>query len=200
MFNPYGMGDWSTSSNPDANSTRNTAPQPSVFGALPYPTQNQLSMFISFRFTSFSPTILNCTVVGPHARTYFHIATDIPKPGFTVFTNTNNEPVIIIEWLTQPVLEIRGIVSKQKSAQWLSLSAENRYRTMTAKGTTFVWAPDGESLCLYAPGLGAPQTYARVTREDGAVLLEVTAEVIRMGLLEVCIAAVFLLQCGRKID
>ncbi|KAF7337413.1 hypothetical protein MSAN_02267700 [Mycena sanguinolenta] len=200
MFNPYGMGDWPTT--PHANTTfpANTTPQPSIFGALPYPTQNSLSMFISFRFTSFSPTILNSTVVGPQARTYFRISTDVPKPGFTVFSDAKNEPVVIIEWLTPPVLEIRDTVSKQKSTQWLPLSAEKRYRTMTAKGTTYVWAPDGESLCLYASGLGAPQICARVTREDGAVLLEVTAEIIRIGLLDVCVAAAFLLQCGRTID
>ncbi|KAF8168993.1 hypothetical protein K438DRAFT_1615771 [Mycena galopus ATCC 62051] len=199
MFNPYALGGWSTAENPSAISG-NTVPQPSVLGALPYPTQNPLSMFISFRFTSFSPTILDSTVLGPHTRTYFHVTTDIPAPGFTIFTDSDNKPVIVIEWLKQPVIEIRGIVSKQQISQWLPLSPQKRYRTMTAKGTTFVWVPDGESVWLHAPGLGAPQTYARVTREEGAVLLEVTAEVIRMGLLDVCVAAVFLLQSGRKID
>lgn len=53
---------------------------------------------------------------------------------------------------------------------------------------------------LYGPGLGEPQTYARVTREEGAVALDVTAEAIRIGLLDVCVAAAFLLQSGRKID
>ncbi|KAJ6508126.1 hypothetical protein C8R45DRAFT_1089334 [Mycena sanguinolenta] len=71
---------------------------------------------------------------------------------------------------------------------------------MTAKGKTFVWAPDGESVCLYSPGLGAPQTYARVTREEGAVALDITAEAIQIGLLDVCVAAALLLQCGRNID
>jgi hypothetical protein len=55
-------------------------------------------------------------------------------------------------------------------------------------------------LKLYAPGHGVPQTYARLTREDGAVALEITAEAIRIGLLPVCVTAAFLLQSGRKID
>ena len=53
---------------------------------------------------------------------------------------------------------------------------------------------------LYAPGLGEPETYARMTREEGAVALEVTAEAIRIGLLDVCVTAAFLIQSGRNID
>lgn len=88
---------------------------------------------------------------------------------------------------------------------------------MTAKGKTFVWAPDEESICvrvmsiplsvsfivifqLYSSGLGVPQTYARVTREEGAVALEISEEAIQIGLLEICVTAAFLLQSGRKID
>ncbi|KAJ7913759.1 hypothetical protein B0H13DRAFT_2232254 [Mycena leptocephala] len=197
MFNPYALGGWPTTVNSNTAPIRNTVSQPSIFGALPFPsTQNPPSMFISFRFTSFSPTILNSTVVGPHARTHFTIDTDIQAPGFTIITDANNEPTVIIEWSKRPVVEIRGIVSKQQTSQFLALS----YRTMTVRGKMFIWAPDGESICLYAPGLGEPETYARVTREDGAVALEVTAEAIRIGLLEVCVTAAFLIQTGRNID
>ncbi|KAJ6500218.1 hypothetical protein C8R47DRAFT_1068436 [Mycena vitilis] len=200
MFNPFAQGGWRNPANPNAASSSDTVPQPSIFGALPYPTQNQPSMFISFRFTSFSPTILNSTVVGPQAKTYFRINTDVPTPGFTVITNAANQPMVIIEWLKHPVVEIRGIVSKQLTSEWLVLSEEKRYRTMTAKGKTFVWAPDNASICLYSPGLGTPHTYARVTQEEGTVLLEITAEAIQLGLLETCVAAAFLLQSGRTID
>ncbi|KAJ6562121.1 hypothetical protein B0H19DRAFT_943011 [Mycena capillaripes] len=200
MFNPYAQGGWPNPANTNAASSSNTVPQPSIFGALPYPTQNPPSMFVSFRFTSFSPTILNSTVMGPQGQTYFRVNTDIPTPGFTVITNAANQPMIIIEWSKHPVIEIRGIVSKQQSSQWLALSPEKRYRTMTGKGKTFVWAPDGDSICLYSSGLGAPQNFARVTREEGAVALEITAEAVRIGLLEICVAAALLLQCGRRID
>jgi hypothetical protein len=83
-------------------------------------------MFISFRFTSFSPSILDCTVVGPQAKTHFHISTDIPTPGFTTIFDTDNEPMTIIEWLPNPVLEIRGIVPKQRVSGWLALSPAKR--------------------------------------------------------------------------
>lgn len=91
---------------------------------------------------------------------------------------------------------------------------------MPAKGKTFVWAPDGQYICvripshpwteyfrltrgcfqMYSSGLGAPQIYSRVSREEGAVKLELTTEAIQLGLLEVCVAAAILLQCGRNID
>ncbi|KAJ7799853.1 hypothetical protein B0H13DRAFT_2501607, partial [Mycena leptocephala] len=207
--NPYALGGWLTTANSNTAPIRNTVSQPSIFGALPFAsTENPPSMFISFRFTSFSPTIFNSTVVGPRARTHFTIDTDIQAPGFTIIIDANNEPIVIIEWSKQPVVEIRGIVSKQQTSQFLALSSakrrmligSSRYRTMTVKGKMFIWAPDGESICLYAPGLGEPETYARVTREEGAVALEVTAEAIRIGLLEVCVTAAFLIQSGRNID
>ncbi|KAJ7189196.1 hypothetical protein C8R46DRAFT_1056791 [Mycena filopes] len=196
MFNPFTNG-WNAA---HPGSSGNTVPQPSIFGALPYPTRSMTTMFMSFLFTSFTPTILNSTVVGPKSKTYFRITTDTPTVGFTVIHNSANQPMIIIEWLKHPVIEIRDIVSKRQTADWLPLSADKSYRTMTALGKTFVWAPDGRYICLYSAGLGSPQIYARVIREDGEVALELTSEAIQIGLLEICIAAALLLQCERKID
>lgn len=126
MFNPYAQGGWKNAANSNAISSSTTWPQPSIFGALPYPTQNPPSMFVAFRFTSFSPSIFNSTVMGPQAKTYFRVNTDIPTPGFTVIANAANQPVIIIEWSKHPVLEIRGFVSKRRSSQWLELAPEKR--------------------------------------------------------------------------
>ncbi|KAJ7848816.1 hypothetical protein B0H14DRAFT_2582793 [Mycena olivaceomarginata] len=124
-------------------------PQPLIFGALLFMTPSPLPMFISFWFTLFGLSILNSTVMGPHGQTYFRISTDIPTPRFTVITNAANQPTAIIEWARHPVLEIRGIVPKQQSSQWLALAPEKLYCTMTVKKKTFVWAPDGESICVH---------------------------------------------------
>ncbi|KAJ6562169.1 hypothetical protein B0H19DRAFT_1026954 [Mycena capillaripes] len=199
MFNPYAQGGWANPGNPNASSS-GTVQQPSLFGALPYPTQSPSPVFMSFRFTSFNPTILNSTVAGPQGQVYFRVRTDTPTPGFTIISNAANQPMTVIEWLMHPVLEIRGTVSKQQSSEWLALGQGKRYRTMTAKSKTFVWAPEEESICLYSTGLGVPQTYARVTRNEGAVALEISKEAIQIGLLEICVTAAFLLQSGRKID
>jgi hypothetical protein len=55
-------------------------------------------------------------------------------------------------------------------------------------------------LQLFSAGLGAPQIYAHVSREEGELVLELTLEAIQLGLLEVCVASALLLQCGREID
>ncbi|KAJ6570845.1 hypothetical protein DFH09DRAFT_916822 [Mycena vulgaris] len=199
MFNPYAQGGWTNAGNSNASSSRGV-PQPSIFGALPYPTPVSAPTYMSFRFTSFSPTILDSAVTGPKSRTYFRVKTDSPTVGFTVAHNSANQPMIIIEWLKHPVIEIRDILSKRQTSHWMALSPDKRYRTMTACGKTFVWAPDGQYICLYSSGLGAPQIYARVYRDEGEVALDLTTEAIRIGLLEVCVAAALLLQSGRNID
>ncbi|KAJ7819643.1 hypothetical protein B0H14DRAFT_3472946 [Mycena olivaceomarginata] len=196
MSDPYSQGGWTSTTTLNAGSSRSIPPQRSIYGALPFPTQRSAfsaSMFTSsFRFASLSPTacILNSTVSSTHSHhtdaAYFRITTDVPTVGFTAVHNSANEPMVIIEWAKQPVVEIRDILSKRRAAQWLALSEDKSYRTMSFGGKTFVWAPYGESICLYAAGLGAPQIYAR--------------EAIRLGLLEVTVTAAILLQCGRRID
>ncbi|KAJ7463959.1 hypothetical protein FB451DRAFT_1492001 [Mycena latifolia] len=202
MFNPYAQGGWKNSANPNAGSSRGTVQQPSIFGALPYPSGSAVASptFMSFRFTSFTPTILNSVVTGPQARTYFRIATDSPTVGFTVIHNLANDPMVIIEWARHPIIEIRDIVSKRQTSQWLTLSPDKTYRTMSANGKPFFWASDGNYICLYAPGLGAPQLHARIFREGNEVVLEITSEAIQIGLLEISVAAALLLKSGRNID
>ncbi|KAJ7625192.1 hypothetical protein B0H17DRAFT_1288206 [Mycena rosella] len=188
MWNPYAQGGWTNTANPNAGSSGRSVPQPSIFGALPYPTPISSPTFLTFRFSSCSPTLLDSTVTGPKSRTFFRVKTDSPTP------------VVIIEWLKHPIVEIRNILSKRQTSHWLALSADKSYRTMSALGKTFVWAPDGKYICLYSAGLGAPQIYARVFREDGEVTLELTQEAVQIGLLELCVTAALLLQSGRNID
>ncbi|KAJ7475008.1 hypothetical protein FB451DRAFT_1465405 [Mycena latifolia] len=203
MFNPYAQGGWKNTANPNAGSSRGTVQQPSILGALPYPSGFGVAMscptFMPFRFTSFSPTILNSVVTGPQSRTYFRITTDSPTVGFTVIHNLANEPMVIIEWARHLVIEIQDIVSKRPTSEWLALSPDKTYRTMSPNGKPF-WASDGNYICLYAPGLGAPQLHARVFRDGNEVTLEITAETIQIGLLEICIAAALLFKSGRNID
>ncbi|KAJ7732760.1 hypothetical protein DFH07DRAFT_780867 [Mycena maculata] len=180
MFNPFSQGGWN-----GGGSSSGTVPQPSIFGALPYPTQNAVPTLLPFRITSFNPTILQSTITGANLVPYFRVRTDTPTPGFTVVHNAANEPTIVIEWARHPVVEIRGVVSKRRTKEWLVLSADKTYRTMRALGKTFVWAPDGATICLYSVGLGAPQLYAQVSREEDAVILELTAEAVQIGLLGV---------------
>ncbi|KAJ7463929.1 hypothetical protein FB451DRAFT_1370373 [Mycena latifolia] len=160
MFNPYAQGGWTNAENSNARSRRGTVYQSSIFDALPYPTPISPPTFMSFRFISFSPTVLDSAVTGPRSRTYFRITTDTPTVGFTVVHNMVNEPVIIIEWSKHPIIEIRDIVSKRQTWRWLGMSPDKRTE----------------------------------------VLLEITAEAVQIGLLEMCIAATLLFKSGRTID
>ncbi|KAJ7258199.1 hypothetical protein C8J57DRAFT_533580 [Mycena rebaudengoi] len=203
MFNPYAQSGWPNSQNPNAGSSRNTVPQPSLFGALPYstpPAPLVPATLLSFSFSRFTPTILNCTVTGPQSRVYFRIITKFPSGGFTVIQNSENQPVVVIEWLKHPVIEIRDVVSKRPTALWLPLSQTKSHRQMEARGKTFVWVPGGEYIFLVAAGLGQPEIFAQLSRTADTATLELSAEAIRLGLLEICVAATVLLQCGRNID
>ncbi|KAJ6511728.1 hypothetical protein DFH09DRAFT_941796 [Mycena vulgaris] len=203
MFNPYAQGGWKNTANPNAlGSSGNFPPQPSLVGALPFPTRlpGPAPTLLTFNFGSFNPSILNCTVTGPQSRVYFHITTDSPTIGFSVFSDASNQPVAIIEWLQSPVVEIRGILSKRPMAQWLALSQNRSHRKMEARGKMFVWVPGGDYIFLYSAGLGEPQLYAQLSRGDNTATLQLTAEAIQLGLLEVCVTATFLLLSGRSLD
>ncbi|KAJ7627011.1 hypothetical protein FB45DRAFT_835313 [Roridomyces roridus] len=204
MWNPYYQGGWPNAGPSSSAGNSPVVPQPSIFGALPYastPTSpGPPPTFMSFRFTTFNPTILDSTVVGPKAQAYFLSNTDTPSPGFTVVHNSANKPIIVIQWARHPVIEICDILSKRHTSKWLTLSPDKSFRTMSARGRTFVWVPEGQYISLYSSGLGAPQIYGRILRGEETVTLELTTEAIQVGLLEVCVAATLLLQCGRNID
>ncbi|KAF7296281.1 hypothetical protein HMN09_01097400 [Mycena chlorophos] len=204
MFNPYANGIWPNAAAGSSNPT-GTQQQPSIFGALPYPTPpgGPPPVWMTFKLSAFNPTILNCTVTGPQARTYFTARTDTPgqAPGFTILANAMNQPAVVIEWTKpHPVLEIRDVVSKRPVGQWLALGEGRKYRTMNVRGKTYVWAPEDDNISLYSAGLGTPQTYARIYRDEDEVILQMTVEAVQIGLLEACVAAALLLQCGRNID
>ncbi|KAJ6624171.1 hypothetical protein B0H10DRAFT_2186748 [Mycena sp. CBHHK59/15] len=155
---------------------------------------------------SCAPTILTSVVTGPQSRTYFRIGTDTPTVGFTAFHNAVNQPMVIIEWAKHPIVEVRDILSKRLTSQWLALSPDRTHRTMEARGRHFVWVPSDGALSdvdcpqLYSSGSSPSQIFGRVSREEDTVTLELTTEAIQIGLLELCVTATFLLQCGRDID
>ncbi|KAJ7614428.1 hypothetical protein FB45DRAFT_802331, partial [Roridomyces roridus] len=211
-MNPFTQGCWPTCTENNSTSDAGTVPQPSLLGALPFSSPFLSSLeaqtsFTSFRFTSFNPTILNSTFLRQSdLRPYFRVWTDHrpAKEGFTMVNDEDKKPVIIVEWAPEdgggPIVEVRDVVSKRRTGDWLVLSDDKSYRTMRALDKTFIWTPQGENLCLYAPGLGTPELFARVSRTEDSVYLDLTAGAVRIGLLPVCVAATLLLQCGRKID
>ncbi|KAJ7213953.1 hypothetical protein GGX14DRAFT_617909 [Mycena pura] len=97
------MQGWQNPASSSSSSTR-----PSIFGAFPSPHRTRYFPFFAFRFTSCSPSMLNCTVLGPGApaRPYFRILTDAPLPGVSVFQNAQGQNVALVQW--KPVLKRDG--------------------------------------------------------------------------------------------
>ncbi|KAJ6459150.1 hypothetical protein C8R47DRAFT_1328057 [Mycena vitilis] len=192
--NPYAS--WS-----NANVRRAVPGVPSVHGALPFAADPTASNLVIFYFTVFKPSILNCTVVGQNTFPYFKVTTDPSMPGYTAVKNPDGKTVALIEWKERPLAEIRNVFSKQRVSDWLPLSADASHRIMKVNGQQYIWAPQKSTICLYPAGTPNAELLARIARgEDGTVSLELTPTVVKAGLVETCVVATVLLQCGHKID
>lgn len=107
-------------------SSDTSTPVPSIYGALPY--QQRPPKTISFIFTSFNPSILNCSVVGgQNLHPYFHIITDsVSMAGYTMLKTAEGKSFALVQWQQHPTVEVRGAISRQPVSGWLSLSPDRR--------------------------------------------------------------------------
>ncbi|KAJ7450169.1 hypothetical protein FB451DRAFT_1342936 [Mycena latifolia] len=187
-INPYAT--WSNSS------VRRAVPGvPSVHGALPFAADPSASNLVTFYFTDFNPSILNSTVIGRNTFPYFKITTDSSLPGYSAVKNPDGKVIALIEWKDRPLVEIRDVFSKRRVADWLALSPDASHRVMKVNGQRYIWAPNKSTICLYPAGTPTPELLGRICRGDDGTPTAVTA-----GLLETCVVATVLLQCGHKID
>lgn len=121
--NPFAAQDACNSAS--GQSTWGTSmPPPSVFGALPYPSSSlPLPDAVTFSFTSFSPTILNCKVVGPRSEMYFRVVTEA---SYTMLKDARGSNIALLEWQDHPTVEAPSLFTKQPVRHWLRLSTERR--------------------------------------------------------------------------
>ena len=118
-MNPYGQGQWQ----------QQGSGAPSVFGALPSasllaPTAIQADS-VTFQFTNFKTTILNSTVVGPQQRTVYRVVTE-SMPTCTILKDNESRSVAMVQWQTNPTVEIRNVAERQRVRDWLRLSSDQR--------------------------------------------------------------------------
>lgn len=151
MNHPFGS--WSENSQGGSN----VSP---TFGALPYPSDPRCSC-TSFYFSSFNPDIMNCVVVGPQAQQLYRVVTDKNMPGYTVIKKADGSNLSLIEWKSHPLLEIRGLLSKQPVGTWLGLSADKRLVVFACNGNNY-WKFDilqlqSDDRQGYAIHLGTPR-------------------------------------------
>ncbi|KAF9022355.1 hypothetical protein BDZ89DRAFT_206875 [Hymenopellis radicata] len=172
----------------------------SVFGALPYPTPaSEEGGFVTFYLTSFNPSVLNCTVLGPKQIKYFSIVTDPTMPTYTVLNDAGGHSIALVEWQRSPDVEMRGVLSKRKVGDWLKLNANKSARIMDVKGKRYFWVPEDQYINLYSSG-SARTVLARICRGVNTIVLDMTCGAIRQGLLDTTIIATLLLQSGKNID
>lgn len=80
---------------------------------------------VTYRFTSLSPTILNCQVLDPHNETRFWVVTEAGVPSCTLLKNPMGAKVALINWQTAPPqIDLPGLVTRQPAAQWLCLTPD----------------------------------------------------------------------------
>lgn len=120
----YGINPFSAQ---DATKDVDPSHTPSIFGALPYPgtassVNPPLHTLVTFRFTSFNPTILNCKVVGPNNETCYHVVTGDGQ-GDTLLKDGPGHTIAHVAWQAHPTVEAQ-IVRAQPVGQWLQLSSD----------------------------------------------------------------------------
>ncbi|KAL6300387.1 hypothetical protein BKA93DRAFT_740620 [Sparassis latifolia] len=180
-------------------------PPPSVFGALPSlgtttaPRSIQPDS-VTFQFTNFNTTILNCSVVGPQSRVAYRIVTEATTPSCTIFKDNESRNVAMVQWQPNATVEIRNAAPKQRVRDWLSLSSDQKKRKMQVGGVQYAWSPIDGFICMYKSQATAPRVLARIARGANTVLLELTQEALQLGLLEPAIVATVMFICGHNID
>ncbi|KAE9404649.1 hypothetical protein BT96DRAFT_1071446 [Gymnopus androsaceus JB14] len=172
---------------------------PSTFGALPYGQPPPAANLITFEISSFSPDILNCTVTGPNRQRYLRVVTDPENPTYTLFQKSQGRNCALVEWQRQPLVEIRDVMSKYPVRDWLRLNSDRRARTMQFQSVRYTWAPQDNYINMYTTGSN-PEFLARISRGHGTIMLDLTNQAIQLGLLDACIIATVIMQCGRSID
>ncbi|PCH35194.1 hypothetical protein WOLCODRAFT_91463 [Wolfiporia cocos MD-104 SS10] len=195
-MNPFNQGGWGSGS----------GVAPSIFGALPslpitdtIPRSMQPNS-VTFQFTNFNTTILNCTILGPQGRAAYRIVTDPTAPSSTMWKDNESRNVATVNWQPNATVEIRGIASKQRVRDWLRLSSDQSKRIMQIGAIQYAWSPIDNFVCLYKVQSTAPTVLARIARGQRMVMLEMTPEAMQLGLLEAAIVATVMFTCGHNVD
>lgn len=139
-MNPFTNGGWSKAGNGLSHPWDDGSDSPpSIFGALPslpITTTIPRSMqpdSVTFSFSSFNTTVLNCTVFGPQKRVAYRIVTESTAPSCTIWKDNESRNVAMVQWQPSSMLEIRGVTPRQRVKDWLRLSSDKRSVTIVVR-------------------------------------------------------------------
>ncbi|KAJ7683274.1 hypothetical protein B0H14DRAFT_922267 [Mycena olivaceomarginata] len=202
-----------------ASPTWGTQPQPSLHGALPYPSHLPTRItiippadsLVTYTVVSSgsprSDSILNSAVLGPDNRTHFHISSD--DAATVVEEASGRRRVAVITWAgAHPTLALDDLGWPLRTSQWLYLSSDRACRTMIAGGEQFSWRPNGGFVELFPlANSEASQPLARISLSlspsQGAgslITLQLTPRALQKRLLKATVVSAVLLMSGRRID
>jgi hypothetical protein len=122
----------------------------SIFGALPATFMLDtpslgVADLVAFHFTSFNPSILNCTVMGPRSIVYYKVVTEAGR-STTILCDSQSKDSAMLEWHRQPCVEMKGTLPRQKVLEWLVLSSNKSARKMNVNGEQYRWTPYGNDI------------------------------------------------------
>ncbi|KAJ7249737.1 hypothetical protein B0H12DRAFT_1121574 [Mycena haematopus] len=157
------------------------------------------SNFITFKFSGTKSTIRDSKVTDPWGQTVLTISST--KKESTLY-NMQSHVFALVEW-KHSLPHVRYGGTEIKSKDFLPLERKSMIRGMTHAGQTYGWkgAPDGMSVGLYHPS--DPQNclaYFHNEDQDG-IFVEVSRQACETaGLLEMCLMAVFMMNCGSQLE
>ncbi|KAI0262542.1 hypothetical protein BC834DRAFT_828636 [Gloeopeniophorella convolvens] len=206
-FNPYVQG-WRVGNSPSGNSVwGNAGIPPSIFGALPGGTTSTgqrsppLPDATLFFITGFRPNILNASVVDARGRTCYSIVTDHAQPQRTAYYDAHRRTVALVDWSgTHANVEMPGLFARQSVRSWLRNASDRASRLMDVRGVPYVWAPDGDYICLYYTQQSHSYRLARICVSRDGVQIELTRQAMEARLVEVCILSASMFLSGHNID
>ncbi|KAJ6465144.1 hypothetical protein DFH09DRAFT_1295411 [Mycena vulgaris] len=153
--------------------------------------------FVSFEFSGTKKSIRDSRVTDPWGRTVLTIASTKKE---STLHNMQGHVLAVIEWNhSLPRVRYRG--SEVKSKELLPLDRKQMTRGMTHEGHSYGWQamPDREAVGLY-PTSSPGKCLAYWHNEDNEIFLKATPEVYESGMLDICLIAVFLMNCGVQLE
>ncbi|KDR84499.1 hypothetical protein GALMADRAFT_54365 [Galerina marginata CBS 339.88] len=200
-MNPFALANWPHQNrgfSTNEPSWRPTATgQPPTFGVLP--SQPDVPRCHKFAFNLANNNICDSVVTGPDNSEFFVVSTT----GHTTHISSVREEFGTIRWAQHPSVEAPRVIVRQATAQFLRLSADQRYRTMVICGKAYNWVPQHpQGTYLYSAESHLPQEFARIrfNNDPTKVILEISTEAFQAGLFFPCIISTVLLQSGSSLE
>ncbi|KAJ6616257.1 hypothetical protein B0H10DRAFT_2038025 [Mycena sp. CBHHK59/15] len=159
--------------------------------------QDPRQSFVSFQFSGTKKTIRDSRVTDPWGRTVLTINSTKKE---SVIVNMQGHVLAVVEW-NHSLPKIRYHGTETKSKDLFPLDKKQMIRGMTHDGQSYGWRglTDQEAVGLF-PTSFPDKCIALWHNEDNVIFLKASPEVYQSGMLDVCLLAVFMMNCGMQLE